>query len=452
MTNILLNKLSFIIQIYAAELLLTRNLKHKDFFLLKITASVIISLAIAFVFTVPYFNALYSSFMYLCLFSISIFFLKFCLNEPLVNVVFCGIAAYTTQHLAYEIANVIILLASRSVNSVVGNYASETITKENLLWTVLYELIRYLCCYTVYACCYIFYGKKISKESDLKIKNLKVFFLVAIGLFVDIVINSIVVYVDPPVLYEEYAYVYNLIIFVAIGFCCLLLLNVQFGLVDQRAAEVELEVLRHLWRQKKTQFEVAQENIDVINRKCHDMKHSIRNIGQKQKLDGDVINEITGAISVYDSMVKTGNDALDTVLTEKSLSCVANGITFNCVVDGKKAEFLKTADIYVLFGNVIDNAVEAVSKVEDKEKRVIDLVVYSKGDILTINVMNSYSGDLTFENGLPLTTKKDKYYHGFGIKSIKAIVDKYGGDLTLSADGSVFSLAIILPIVPRKKS
>lgn len=451
MSNILLNKLSFIIQIYAAELFLTHNLKHKDFFIVKIMVSVIISFAIAFVFPVPYFNAVYSSFMYLCLFLVSIFFLKLCLNEPLVNVVFCGIAAYTAQHLSYEIANVIILLMSRSVNSVVGNYASEIVTKENLLWTMLYELIRYLCCYTVYACCYIFYGKKISKGNDLKIKNLKVFFLVAIGLFVDIVINSIVVYVDPPVLFEEYSYIYNLIIFVAIGFCCLLLLNVQFGLVDQRAAEVELEVLRHLWRQKRTQFEVAQENIDIINRKCHDMKHSIRNIGQKQKLDEGVINEITGAISVYDSMVKTGNAALDTILTEKGFSCIAHGITFNCVVDGKKAEFLKTTDIYVLFGNIIDNAVEAVLKVEDKEKRIIDLVVYSKGDILTINAMNSYCGDLTFENGLPLTSKKDKYYHGFGIKSIKAIVEKYGGDLAISSDGSIFSLAIILPIVPSKK-
>lgn len=452
MNSILLNKLSFVLQIYGAEILFTWNLKRNNFYWLKMVASIFLSLAIAFFFPVPFFNAVYSSFMYIVLFCVSIVCQKFCLNESLINVIFCGIVAYTVQHFSYEIANVIILIGSQSVNTVIGNYASEIITKENLFITLLYELIRYVCCFTVYAVCYLIYGKKLSKNNDLKIKNVKILFLVAVGLFVDVVLNSIVVYVNPPENLQQYAYIYNMIIFVAIALCCLLLLNVQFGLVEQRAAEVELEILHHLWQQKKTQFEIAQENIDIINRKCHDMKHSIRHIGQKQQLDAGVINEIAGAISVYDSMLKTGNDALDTILTEKSLSCVANGIIFNCVADGKNIGFMKDVDIYVLFGNIVDNAIDAVLGIADKEKRVIDLVVYVQGDMLSVNVMNTYSGELTFEKGLPLTTKHDKYYHGFGMKSIKAVVEKYDGSLDISADGNVFSLVILLPFVKRKSN
>ena len=447
MTNTLLNNLSFIVQIYSAELMFMWNLKRSKYFWWKISLSFISSILIACFFPVPLYNAAYSSFMYFCLFFTTIIFLKFCFKESIVNIIFCGIAAYTLQHLSYQIANVLITICTNNVNMILGNYASEMITAENFRWILFYEVIRYFCCYNVYWCVYLLFGKKLSNGTDLKIKNIKVLFLVAIGFFVDIILNSIVVYINPPELFLQYAVMYNLIIYVATGFCCILLLNVQFGLVEQREQEVELEVLKHLWQQKKEQFEVSQENINIINQKCHDMKHQIRNIGKQQKIEREVIDAITGAISVYDSIVKTGNDALNTILTEKSLICHANKITFNCIADGQRISFMRTTDIYVLFGNAIDNAIEAVSDVQEEERRIIDLVLYTQGDILTLNVINSYDGERNFENGLPLTTKSDKYYHGFGMKSIKAIVDKYKGDMTITAEEKTFSLSILLPII-----
>ena len=58
--------------------------------------------------------------------------------------------------------------------------------------------------------------------------------------------------------------------------------------------------------------------------------------------------------------------------------------------------------------------------------------------------LNYYVGDLQFENGLPKTTKQDDKYHGFGLKSIKYVTEKYGGSYTLTVDDGVFELNVVM--------
>ena len=160
----------------------------------------------------------------------------------------------------------------------------------------------------------------------------------------------------------------------------------------------------------------------------------------------DVVKEIEQSVHIYDAMVRTGNEALDIILTEKSLRCVANGITMSCVADGKKISFVNDSDLYALFGNALDNAIEAVLKVEETEKRVIGLVLYERNGFVTLNVNNAYAGDLKLVNGLPATTKSDHHLHGFGVKSIRLIVEKYGGEMGITAKDGVFSLCILIPV------
>ena len=80
-------------------------------------------------------------------------------------------------------------------------------------------------------------------------------------------------------------------------------------------------------------------------------------------------------IDIYDSMLKTGNEALDVIFAEKSLLCRKNDIKLNCIIDGAKLSFMETADIYVLFGNLMDNAMEAVEKLSDVDKRIVSVNV-----------------------------------------------------------------------------
>ena len=104
-------------------------------------------------------------------------------------------------------------------------------------------------------------------------------------------------------------------------------------------------------------------------------------------------------------------------------------------------------DICNIFGNALDNAIEYVKKVSDVEKRLIHVVVSKKQGFLLICFENYFEGNLLYEEGLPKTTKKDKRFHGYGLKSIKMIAKKYDGQVSIDTDNNWFELAIILPLL-----
>ncbi|MDO4852537.1 MAG: ATP-binding protein, partial [Clostridia bacterium] len=106
---------------------------------------------------------------------------------------------------------------------------------------------------------------------------------------------------------------------------------------------------------------------------------------------------------------------------------------------------LSAGDLCALFGNAIENAIEAVSKLSDPADRIISLQVRENRNMLVITVDNYYEGTLTLKDGLPDTTKSDVQNHGFGTKSIRRIAQKYGGEATITVD-DMFHLAVIIPI------
>lgn len=108
--------------------------------------------------------------------------------------------------------------------------------------------------------------------------------------------------------------------------------------------------------------------------------------------------------------------------------------------------FIKPCDIYAVFGNLIDNAIEATEKLEDTEKRVINVRVTTHESLMMIEVENLYEGDLHFEGDLPVTTKENRERHGYGMRSVEYIVGTYGGTFTMQAEDSVFRTRILIPI------
>ena len=96
-----------------------------------------------------------------------------------------------------------------------------------------------------------------------------------------------------------------------------------------------------------------------------------------------------------------------------------------------------------LFGNVITNAIEATSKLENEEKRLISLIMKRKGNVLYIELENFFKKeDFIMKNGLLQTSKSDKEYHGFGMKSMENIVHKYDGVMSFKIDNDIFHLLI----------
>lgn len=150
----------------------------------------------------------------------------------------------------------------------------------------------------------------------------------------------------------------------------------------------------------------------------------------------------------YASLVKTGNEVLDVILTEKTLACREQGIQLLCMADGRGLEFVKTHHLYALLGNAIDNAMEAVAPLPEA-KRVISFSLRRQGELVHIHMENPCAGELSMRSGLPVTTKGDEDYHGFGMLSMKTVAEQYGGGLSVQAEDGVFILDVVLSAVQQ---
>ncbi len=234
---------------------------------------------------------------------------------------------------------------------------------------------------------------------------------------------------------------------------CLTLLYLQHEMFKKSALRQEVELFNQMHAQQQAQYALSKENIALINRKCHDLKHQVKAM---QLMAGEesrekYLREVEDAVRIYGAIVTTGNEVLDTVLTEKSLYCEAHSIQAHCVADGHLLDFMDPVDLYTIFGNAMDNAIQGVKDLEQKEKRFIDVLVYRENQLLVIQVTNPLEKDLRFdEDGLPRTTKEQNGYHGFGLRSIRHTVSQYGGFLSVSVENGCFCLRILLPLAQKK--
>jgi len=206
--------------------------------------------------------------------------------------------------------------------------------------------------------------------------------------------------------------------------------------------------MENLLHKQYEQYHVSQESIDIINQKYHDLKNQI--IAIRAEKDDDTrekyLEDLENSIRYYEAQYKTGNEVLDTILTSKLITCLENNINVTCIADGKLLDFIPTMDLCSIFGNALDNAIESVLKIEDKEKRLIKIAIYAQNELLLIRIENFYLNPLQIHYGNFLTTKKDTRYHGYGLKSIRSIVERYGGSVSIKTDNNWFRLVILIPI------
>lgn len=432
----MISGLLFILWLLSAEVILTYSLKHAKMYLLRLLGFIVAITVIVVV--VPYLDyGWYTLLIYFVFFILSIVGLKFCYEESWSTILFRCIAAYATQHLAYQYCNLVFTIILGGESPLLGIYHNTEFgfDSELVLW-ILVMLLSYL---TVYILMWFLFARKIKSNDDFS-KHFSSFMILISGcLILNIVLNTIILYSGQTLNVAN-----SVVWYISSMFNCALLLRWQYELMTSKRLQNELDIANKILKQAEAQYAISKENIDLINIKCHDMKHHIREIGQYKQLDPDTIAELEESISVYDARVNTDNEALDVILTEKSRKCLQNGIILDCIADGKALESMKNADIYSLFGNMLDNAIDAVMKIEEPEKRVIGLKVYTVNEFVSISVKNYYIGEVVMrKDGLPDTTKGNRDVHGYGMSSIKLIVDKYGGDLSVSAKDGVFMLNIL---------
>lgn len=219
----------------------------------------------------------------------------------------------------------------------------------------------------------------------------------------------------------------------------------QAGLYFSSGIRREKEETERLLREGEEQYRISLQNAELINVKSHDLRYILRQYRGQEPTDPAALEQIEKAVDVYDSAVHTQNPTLDVLLSEKSRQCMSGGIGFTCLADASALNGIQPTDLYVLFGNAVDNAMDAVSRLENPEQKQISLTISRMGDLTTVLLQNYTKDKLVFVDGLPLTTKEDKVNHGFGVRSIRLLVEKYGGALRFRQEEDIVTLTILLP-------
>lgn len=426
-------RLLFLAEIIISEFLFLFKLKRKKHFALRLSVSLSVVVLLAFFYPLPFYNFWYTSIMFIVYFLYTFIAVLFLFDERISTLAFLAIASYLVQHIAYQGLNCILNLSgmdnSTGMNIYGGNKASDyTISAI----TIFLYLFAY---FIVYFLNYVLFASQIKKGMQVRINSTYLIFLIAISLGLVIVVNAYVVYNLSKAFSAEAMGLFNLVSMV----CCWFALAFQFKLLDNRNLQLEVDDAYRLLREERKQYLQSKNNVELINERVHDLKHQIRAIVENESVKKEVVDEMTAAIKVYDSKVKTGNEVLDTILTEKSLECSRKNIKITCLLDGKALGFIDEIDLYTFFGNAIDNAMESVLKLGE-ERRIISVTAKEKGNAVSLVVENYTDNQIVKNSDGLVKTTKDTPFHGYGMKSMENIAEKYHGNLTYTLEDGVFSL------------
>lgn len=435
----------FIVELAAFSGIIFFSFKRRKYFIIRLVLAVLIILAMGFALSFFYYRfgdtALGRVFVYFNLFAVFALTLYFTFNEKIITILFALGVAYALQNLMYK-AWLLLYVGIEQAGGA-DNWGSN--------FRIIYLTIYYFFVAIFIIAVGLIYTFKFRKKITEHTFNKKVLTITAFCLVATIVLCSFqdVYFAKISTIRENhfdnpnYYYLRHSSNLLSI-LISVLVLYLGFKSVVEKHLEKEVEYLEHAIKQSKQQYEISKDTIEMINIKCHDIKYHIRSLANSKDIKESDLKELEDSVKIYDSKFDTGNQLLNVLLMEKSLYCEQHNINFSCMIDGGNFEFMESGDLYCMFGNLIDNALEAVSKIKEKEKRIISLSARRKGNMIFIEEDNYFVGELEFVDGLPITSKEDKNYHGFGTKSLRMIVRKYGGELSTTSENNIFHLSIIL--------
>lgn len=241
---------------------------------------------------------------------------------------------------------------------------------------------------------------------------------------------------------EDRTGISNILIAFYSALSSLLVLQVQFGIMENHGLNRDMEVMKELVHEQKNQFENSKESAQLISEKYHDLKQMIGTLS-KDNINQKEIQKLESSLEDYNAFTHTGNEILDVILTEKKMLCRKEDIQITCIAGGVDLDFMDELDRYSLFSNIMTNAIEAVEKILDKSQRHITLTITEKIGMVVIHQENSCPDAVLFKDGIPISTR-DSRYHGFGMKSMGRIVSKYNGTITANQCNNIFFLDIVL--------
>lgn len=357
------------------------------------------------------------NFSYIFVFLITLLLLWFCFDVNFWKILFIGTASYDIQHFytfSFSVLGINIFKLERPYYILFG-----------VCYLALLSLLVYFLPVRIY---YKKFYKELSNKSTLIVTSITV-----------LLISIYSTIINAAGLFNLSSRIYACIV-------SIILLYVLFALAHNQQTMSENVMMEHMFKAQSKQKEIYDKNIEALNVKYHDLKHQLTNLKkQLNNSDNEEIHELENVLNAFSANINTNNKLLDAIFYEKLCYGEQYGIKFDCLVDGSGIDFMSSADICALFGNALDNAIEAVLKCNE-ENRNITVRVKGENSLFRILVENYYDKELNISESGFCTSKKDKEFHGYGIKSMRYITKKYNGNMTIDYSDNSFRLMFMFPI------
>ena len=171
----------------------------------------------------------------------------------------------------------------------------------------------------------------------------------------------------------------------------------------------------------------------------HDMKNHLLLL-EEYPQNTKLISGLKRQLDDFENYYNTGNEFLNVIIRDKARKAKENQIDFKCTIQFGNMNFINPLDISTIFGNALDNAIEATIKLPPEE-RIVTVRGKQIQEMFIIIVENSAKAGNTNK-----TSKADTLLHGFGIANIKKAVEKYNGEITTRYQDNRFEIRVILPL------
>lgn len=198
-----------------------------------------------------------------------------------------------------------------------------------------------------------------------------------------------------------------------------------------------------LLKKERQQFEQLKQNIESMKAQAHDIKYILRAV-KEGGADAALTAKLAGMANMYEASFNTGDAALDVILSDAEKNFLAKGIRFECFTESCSLAFMENYDLYSLLGNAFDNAAEYLSGV-DEQKRYVSFTLKRRGGFVFLEVCNYYEGREDVCVGMR-TSKPDGAMHGYGVKNMNRVTEKYGGEFSVRAEGGAFYVTALIPL------
>ncbi len=209
----------------------------------------------------------------------------------------------------------------------------------------------------------------------------------------------------------------------------------------------EDDLFREKVKNQTEMYRSVYDNYEVHRKRTHEYKNQImcmEALLQKKEYAEleKYITEIGGKLTDADSNINTNNALIDAIINTKYREMEEQGILLVMKFNEMSDLWMDDEDVVVILSNLLNNAIEACEKCEEK---TVKMKLMKESDDIIISVRNTYNGKIVMKGDEIQTSKNDKAEHGLGIKNVIEAVEKYGGSYSINHDDEEFAFSICIP-------